>query len=231
MFISQSYRRHLVLLGIIITVACFITSSDVLHTSSEELIASAETIISESPRLGMLLFVLLAMVSAMLAFFSSAILVPIGVYAWGEVTCFALLWIGWLLGGVASFCIGRYLGRPVAAKLIGTERLSRFENQLGRHARFLHILLFQAALPSEVPGYVLGILHYRFGIFLLALAIVELPYALGTVYLGNRFLERDIVLFMLISLGGVMIFIVANYLYRRFGKADRRDQKKRLIDP
>ena len=221
MFTSHSYRLRLVLLGIIIILAGFISSSDTLHTRSEEIIAAAEAIISGSPVLGMLLFVLLAMVSAMLAFFSSAILVPIGVYTWGSITCFLLLWVGWLLGGVTSFCIGRYLARPVAARLVGTERLSRFESQLGNHAKFLHILLFQAALPSEVPGYVLGIMRYRFGVFLLALAIVELPYALGTVYLGNRFLERDIVLFMLIAFGGVLVYSITNYLYRRFGNAAR----------
>jgi len=215
----HAYHRHILFLGIIIIVAGLITASDVLYIKIEEMIAASEAIISRSPILGMLLFVLLAMVSAMLAFFSSAILVPIGVYAWGSITCFVLLWIGWLLGGVTSFFIGRYLGRPVAAKLIGETRLSRFEKQLGRHARFIHILMFQAALPSEVPGYVLGTLRYRFSLFLLALAIVELPYALGTVYLGTRFLERDIVFLILIGFGGVMVATFSYHFFRRLGRS------------
>jgi uncharacterized membrane protein YdjX (TVP38/TMEM64 family) len=218
---GHAYHRHILFLGIIIIVAGLITGSDILHTKIEDILVASETIISRFPLLGMLLFVLLAMVSAMLAFFSSAILVPIGVYAWGSITCFVLLWIGWLLGGVTSFGIGRYLGRPVASKLIGETRLARFEKQLGRHARFIHILLFQAALPSEVPGYVLGTLRYRFSLFLLALAIVELPYALGTVYLGTRFLERDIVLLMLIGFGGVMVATFAYYFYRKPGRPVR----------
>ena len=223
MITRHAYRRHILFLGIIIIVAGFIAGSDALHTKSEEILAASEAIISRFPLLGMLLFILLAMVSAMLAFFSSAILVPIGVYAWGSITCFLLLWIGWLLGGVASFGIGRYLGRPVAAKLIGEARIAHFEKQLGRHAKFIHILLFQAALPSEVPGYVLGALRYRFSLFLLALAIVELPYALGTVYLGTKFLERDIVLLLLIGFGGVMVCTFAYYLYRRFGSSLKSD--------
>jgi len=218
---GHAYHRHILFLGIIIIVAGWITGSDTLHTKIEDILVASETIISRFPLLGMLLFVLLAMVSAMLAFFSSAILVPIGVYAWGSITCFVLLWIGWLLGGVTSFGIGRYLGRPVASKLIGETRLTHFEKQLGQHARFIHILLFQAALPSEVPGYVLGTLRYRFSLFLLALAIVELPYALGTVYLGTRFLERDIVLLMLIGFGGVMVATFAYYFYRKLGRPVR----------
>lgn len=215
MFSHLAYRRHILFLAIIIIVAGFITSSDVLHTKSAEIITASEAIISRSPVLGMLLFVLLAMISAMLAFFSSAILVPIGVYTWGSITCLVLLWVGWLLGGVTAFCIGRYFGRPVASKLIGEAKISHFEKQLGRHARFIHILLFQAALPSEVPGYVLGALRYRFSLFLLALAIVELPYALGTVYLGTRFLERDVVPLLLIGFGGVLACTFAYYFYRR----------------
>ena len=213
----HAYHRHILFLGIIIIAAGFITGSDALHTKIEDMLAASEAIISRFPILGMVLFVLLAMVSAMLAFFSSAILVPVGVYAWGSITCFILLWIGWLLGGMTAFCIGRYLGRPVVSKLIGETRLSRFEKRLGRHARFIHILLFQAALPSEVPGYVLGTLRYRFSLFLLALAIVELPYALGTVYLGTKFLERDIVLLILIGFGGVMVAAFAYHFYRKLG--------------
>ena len=60
---------------------------------------------------------LLATASAMLAFLSSAIIVPIGVYAWGSVNCFLLLWIGWLLGGVLTYAIGYTLGRPVAVRV------------------------------------------------------------------------------------------------------------------
>jgi uncharacterized membrane protein YdjX (TVP38/TMEM64 family) len=221
MFTRLAYHRHILFLGIIIIVAGFITASDILYTRSEDIIAASEAIISRFPLLGMLLFVLLAMVSAMLAFFSSAILVPVGVYAWGSITCLILLWIGWLLGGVAAFCIGRYLGRPVVSKLIGETRMSHFEKRLGRHARFIHILLFQAALPSEVPGYVLGTLRYRFSLFLLALAVVELPYALGTVYLGTKFLERDVVLLLLIGFGGVIVCTFAYHLYRKLGSSVR----------
>ena len=116
MFTSHAYRRHILFISVIIIVAGFIAGSDALHTKSEEILAASEAIISRFPLLGMLLFILLAMVSAMLAFFSSAILVPIGVYAWGSITCFLLLWIGWLLGGVASFGIGHYTRPPGGLK-------------------------------------------------------------------------------------------------------------------
>lgn len=53
------------------------------------------------------------------------------------------------------------------------------------------ILLFQLALPSELPGYVLGLTRYRFPLFLLSLGLAELPYAVATVVLGHSFVQRQ----------------------------------------
>jgi uncharacterized membrane protein YdjX (TVP38/TMEM64 family) len=202
-------------LGAIVIVAGLIAASDVLHAKSETLIVFCEAVISRSPILGMLVFVLLAMTSAMFFFFSSAILVPIGVYAWGATVCFMLLWLGWLLGGVTAFAIGRYLGRTVAATLIGEARISRFEDLLRGRTRLLHIVVFQAALPSEIPGYVLGILRYRFSLYLAALAIVEVPYALATVWLGTRFLERKSAQLIMAGAGIVLLSAFAMHIYLR----------------
>jgi uncharacterized membrane protein YdjX (TVP38/TMEM64 family) len=175
MKIRDAFKRHLLLLGLLIMVAGLIAGSETLLDKSHEIIMLAEPVIAGYPLLGRLLFILLAVGSAMLAFFSSAILTPIGIYAWGTVETFVLLWIGWLIGGMVSFLVGRYLGRSVVSLLLGESRLSTWETQVGRHTKFIHILLFQAAVPSEIPGYVLGILRYRFSFYLAALAITELP--------------------------------------------------------
>jgi hypothetical protein len=41
------------------------------------------------------------------------------------------------------------------------------------------VLLFQVAMPSEVPGYMLGIARYQFLNYILILGMVELPFAIG----------------------------------------------------
>jgi len=213
---------------VIVVVAGLIAASDALYARGEEVIAFAEAVISGHPVLGMLLFIVLAMISAMLAFFSSAILVPIGIYAWGTDVCLALLWVGWLLGGMVTFGIGRYLGRSAASVLIGKTRISDFEERLSRHAKFMHIVIFQAALPSEIPGYVLGTLRYNFPMYLAALAIVELPYAIGTVYLGVSFLERNSLLFLALGLGGVLLSAIAYMLYKRIGRTIQAQRMRRI---
>ena len=209
MNIRDAFSRHILLLGTLVVIAGLIAGTETLRDKSHEILVLVEPAITAYPVLGKLLFVALALASAMLAFFSSAILTPIGVYAWGTGETFVLLWIGWFLGGMMSFLIGRYLGRSVVSRLLGDSRLSIWETQVGRHTKFIHILLFQAAVPSEIPGYVLGILRYRFTFYLAALAIAELPYALGTVFLGESFLKGESLVFIAIGAAAILVSIIA----------------------
>lgn len=215
-------RRHLLIVGVLVIVAGLIAASDTLHNQTEGIIVWTEGVISQAPLLGMLVFLLLAMLSAMVAFFSSALLAPVAVYAWGKAGCLALLWSGWLLGGIASFCIGRFFGRSVVTMLIGEEKIANWQNQVSERTGFLHILLFQAVVPSEIPGYILGILRYRFSLYLLALGITEIPYAVATVYLGQSFLERNTAMFMIVGLGIVLSTASLVRLHRRWVQAGKQ---------
>ena len=213
-----TFNRHILLLGILFIIAALIAATESLLGKSHEFLELAESAIAGHPVFGRLLFVLLAMTSAMLAFFSSAILAPIAIYTWGPIETFVMLWIGWVLGGMTSFLIGRYLGRSVASILLGEARLSRWEKQLDQHTRFFHILLFQAAVPSEIPGYVLGILRYPFVLYLTALAIIELPYALGTVFLGESFLKGDSLMFIAIGAAAILLSVIAFQVHHRMAR-------------
>jgi uncharacterized membrane protein YdjX (TVP38/TMEM64 family) len=191
-------------------------TSDDLHRSLLDVLGTASKLIAARPVLGAVLFVVLSALSAMLAFVSSAVLVPVALYAWGETACAALLWLGWILGGVTAYNLGRWLGRPVVHWLLPTHTLDRYEDRISKQTPFGLIVLLQLALPSEVPGYLLGLVRYPFGRYLLALALAELPYAVGTVYLGESFLERRLVLLLALGvLGAVFMFLVVRMLHRR----------------
>lgn len=214
-------QRHVLIIGTMIFVVGLVAASDSLHDRIEDLIVWIEAAIAEAPVLGMLAFVLLSMLSAMVAFFSSAVFVPVAIYAWGKAGSLALLWLGWLLGGIASFCIGRYLGRGMAAMLIGEDKIAGWEKQLSERARFVHVLGFQAVVPSEIPGYVLGMLHYRFPLYLSALAITELPYAVAVVYLGESFLNRQAAVFWLLGVAVILLGLSTARLIKKLKRADR----------
>ena len=175
--------------------------SDMVHQAVLQVFEAAKVVMAEHPVIGPPLFVLLSALAAMLAFFSSAVLVPAAVYAWGPWVCTALLWLGWMLGGVASYGLAYRFGRPVLRWLAPGRSTSHYQRRLRKEASFGFILLFQLAMPSEIPGLVLGLARYPLERYVLALAIAELPYALGTTLLGASFVSRQFGL--LLSLGAV----------------------------
>ena len=220
MTVRHSLQRRIVIVGTFIILAGLFTASDTLHDKTAEIIVWTEGAISHAPILGMVVFVVLAMLSAMVAFFSSAVFAPIAVYAWGKAGCLALLWLGWFLGGILSYGIGRFFGRTAVGMLIDEEKLAGWERELSERSRFIHVLLFQAAVPSEIPGYVLGILRYRFVFYLTALAITELPYAIAAVYLGESFLKGESTLFILL---GVVVIVLGVFSFHIFKKSGHRE--------
>lgn len=185
-------RLRTAVLLLLAGVLALVASSEQLHGWLIEMLSKAEPIIRSKSVLGMAIFILFAAASAMLAFVSSAIIIPVGIYVWGEATSILLLWIGWTLGGICSYIISRYLGRPVAKAVSMGLALERYENRISHQAPFALVLLFQVALPSELPGYLLGLVRYPFWKYLGALALAELPYAVVTIYLGASFIERRI---------------------------------------
>jgi len=186
-----------------------VASQDALHAALLRMLSAVERVIAQHPVAGAGLFVLLAALSAMLAFVSSAVLVPVAVYVWGTTLCAILLWTGWIIGGACAYGIGRLLGQRVVARLISRKKLARYQHSLSDRAPFGLVLLFQLALPSEIPGYVLGMANYSMPRYLLALALGELPYVMGTVFLGAGFLQRRVLLLVAVGAGSILLSVVA----------------------
>lgn len=193
----------LVLLGGLVLLA----SSEPFQALLSWMLAEAGPVIESHPFWGVALFVLLSALSAMLAFFSSAVLLPVAIHTWGEAPCVLMLWVGWILGGASAYGIARCWGRPVVRRLASSELLERYEARISRRSSFGLVLLFQLAVPSEIPGYVLGLARYGLRRYLLVLALAELPYAVGTVYVGSSLLARRS--FVLLGLGVLGILFSA----------------------
>ncbi|MHB1313398.1 MAG: TVP38/TMEM64 family protein [Gemmatimonadaceae bacterium] len=179
-----------------VAIACLVAAfaiacsrSDAWHRVLLEVLGVAERLIHEHPQGGMLVFLGLAVLSAMLAFFSSAVFVPVGVYAWGAQVTLLLLWAGWIVGGVAGYWMARTLGRRLGRWLAPSESVARYDAFAAR-ANWRVVLLFQLALPSELPSYVLGFVRYPFVRYLTAVMVAELPFAVIAVYLGDALLKR-----------------------------------------
>lgn len=125
----QAARRVVLLLAACAILAT-LASSSVMHDALLQLLSATQRVIESNGVLAPVAFVVLAALSAMLAFMSVAVIVPAAVFAWGTPASMGLLWLGWILGGAASYTIGRHLGRRVVRWLTADEALNRLERHL-----------------------------------------------------------------------------------------------------
>jgi uncharacterized membrane protein YdjX (TVP38/TMEM64 family) len=84
------------------------------------------------------------------------------------------------------------------------------------------MLMVQLAIPSDLASYLFGLIRCRFMIFAAALALAEVPYALGAVYLGTSFLEGRVLPLALLGIAGVLLSAWAVYRLHDSPVSERR---------
>lgn len=195
----------------------FLLFSPTVKDAVETATLWAEGIMEDHPVSGAVVFFAMSAISPMLAFASSAVLVPPANLVWGKFITFFLLWGGWVAGIAAAYAIG-YLARPMLIRMGYGEKLEKYREFASKRLKFWQLFLFCLAVPSEIPGYLFGGVHYPFWKFLAAMSIAEAIYAAGVVIAGERLTLADPKT-VLITVG-VLAFVAlsARFLLRIFGK-------------
>lgn len=214
------HHRRVTLLVVFIAAVLAITTSDVLHDAFVDVLTIAERLMRTYPRAGRVLFVALSAVSAMLSFFSSSALVPVGVYVWGPLQTMLMLWSGGVMGGIGGYWMARTLGRRIVKRLVAEAPFRRYETFFRTRAHWRTVLLFRVALQSELPSYVLGVLRYPFPRYVPMIMLGELPFVLFAVYLGETLLERNGLVFAVALMLGVGLTVLAFRALQRQINAD-----------
>ena len=211
---KRGSRWFWIALGAIILLLVVLPNSAIFKSYAGKAIGWAEAIISGHPIAGAVIFFLFAAISAMLAFASSVVLVPSANLVWGKLITFLLLWGGWVAGAIAAFGIGR-VARPWLARLGYQEELEKYQQFVSRKMKFWTTVLFCIAVPSEIPGYLLGGLRYPFGKFLGAMALAESIYAVGIVIAGQSLVAAKPIPLLIMTAVLILILISARMLLRK----------------
>ena len=208
-------KKNLIFFAIIIILALFFWFSFKLQGILSKTLLYSDYFISSHSFLSISIFILLAALSTIFSFFSSIFFVPFAINSWGNLITSSLLIIGWFLGGVAAYFIGKYLGRRIVSHFISPKRITYYEDLISNKMKFHLILLFRLVIPDEIPSYLLGILRYDFLKYSLITFLVQLPVAIGVVYASELFIERKIFMFLSFL---VVLMIVIRIIYYHFKK-------------
>lgn len=108
----------------------------------------AKDIMNAHPVMGVTVFFLFSAISAMLAFTSSAVLVPPANLVWGKPVTFLLLWGGWIAGALLAYGIGK-LARPLLIYVGYKENLEEYQQFVSKRMKFWAVLLFCLSVPRR----------------------------------------------------------------------------------
>jgi len=207
---------------LLIIIAIIFWSSLTLQSFFESSVEVTENYMEENPILGISLFLMMAIASAVMSPFSSVVLVPFVVPVWGVWFTIMLLTLGWLAGAVVAYGIGKYAGYPILKKLVDIEKLDKYHKKLPEDASFWIVLLFRLATPSEIVSYFLGIIRYRFWHFFFATLISEFVFAVLSVYLSDAIVENKLIMFSIILVAILLISGGTYYLFYHIKKMKKR---------
>lgn len=225
---SEKKPRHVlrwIVLGAAVLLIGLLVFSPQVKDFVDVATAWATEVMNAHPVLGAVVFFLFSAFSAMFAFASSAVLVPPAELVWGKPVTFFLLWGGWMAGAIAAFGIGK-LARPLLSNGF-QDKVEKYEQFVSQRMKFWAVLLFCFAIPSEVPGYLFGSMHYPFMKFVAAIAIAESAYALGVVVAGESLLRDDpLPFFAAISLL-IIVAVAAGWFLRAVRKRKAGDLSPR----
>jgi uncharacterized membrane protein YdjX (TVP38/TMEM64 family) len=138
-----------------------------------------------------IVFILLNIVSLVIAPLSGSSLFVLGGLLFGKELAFWLSWSASIAGCSLNFWISRHWGRSVAVRLIGNKELAQLDNLMGRikdhHSIFYMIALMP--LSQDIVSYAVGLTKVKYSSFLIALVISSAAIVATYIYLGTNAIE------------------------------------------
>ena len=132
---------------------------------------------------GMLIYVLLAISSTVLAPVNTLPLIPIATVLWGGLISALLSITAWTLGAIIAFIIARRWGKPFIEKHYDLEKISRYEKLLGDKYIFWNIVALRIIIPVDILSYAIGLFtSIKLSTYSLATLIGVSPFAFLLAY-------------------------------------------------
>lgn len=208
-------KERIIPIVLLAIVAGLFLYSSRLHNIFLSLAATLQGFSNSHPVIAALIFMALAAGSATLSLFTSTPLVPIAVTIWGGGWTILMLLGGWVIGGVGAYAIGRYAGYPLLKRFLPEDTIQFYRSKLSSRSEFLFVFLFRFMFPAEITGYVLGILRYHLGKYVVITFLSELPFAILAVFISEAFIAANQVAFWGLGALAAALFLVFVYFFQK----------------
>jgi uncharacterized membrane protein YdjX (TVP38/TMEM64 family) len=193
---GQSGRREYISLAVLATV--LVAAVWLARTHAE----SIKEFIDHNAFQGVVVYIALNILDAVIAPGATLPLIPIAAKAWGRIPAALVTTIGWTTGSLVAFYIARRWGTPIVKKLTSIDRVKRLRPYVPKHP-FWSVVLLRLVVPMDVISYVLGLFtDMTWSRYALATALGLTPSAFILTYIGKTPRGYDFIMF---GIGGVIV--------------------------
>jgi uncharacterized membrane protein YdjX (TVP38/TMEM64 family) len=165
---------------------------------------------------GAVVFSLTIFSTTVVAPLSSLPLVPVLAPILGPFTTGLACFVGWTLGAVVAFLIGRYGGRPLLERRWNLDAYRHYEKLLSTEMSFVLIVALRMVIPVDVLSYALGVMStVSLPVYTGATMVGIFWFSFAFAYFGDSLVERNYVLLAGIGVASVTV-LVFSFLYIRY---------------
>jgi uncharacterized membrane protein YdjX (TVP38/TMEM64 family) len=161
--------------------------------------------------LGMMVFVILVILSIVIAPVSVVPLFPLASALWGWQTAGLLGTIGWTIGAVIAFALARSYGVGLVRKLLPIKRIYQFEKKIPEKNLFLTLVFLRMVTPMDGVSYIFGLFtNMTLRSYTLATLIGLVPFTFVVSYMGSMPFYF-VILFLSIALALLALGLLVAY--------------------
>ncbi len=172
---------------------------------------------------GILIYLLIITLEIIFAPVSIAPLIPVASAIWGWQISGLLSLIGWSVGSLIAFLIGKKYGTPLIERKPYFKKIRKFESLIPQRNKFLGIVLLRLTIPFDIISYAIGIFtQIDWKKYTLATFIGYAPMAFGLAYLGTFELKYQIVLICI----GIVIMVLFYYYFLKHQRVKTKIKSK-----
>jgi len=140
-------------LGAVLIVILFIFSAILSNVYKEQL----QGIVGEHHLVGGFIYIVLVVISAVIAPINALPLLPVVSVLWGPVNAALLSIVGWTLGSIVIYWLLKKYGRPFVGRFVNLKEYEEKQLHIPEKNKFWILVGLRMIIPVDVLSYILGI--------------------------------------------------------------------------